>query len=603
MKVLDVIKSQDLDFTEVSEKDVLQATLSHFDEIAVREKIQLNDGTTFTWEFCDPNLLLAKMVEGSADLMGLYRDALLKHPCTEASPWSLIVGFDEYVPGNKLAQDNRRKVMNLSFNFLEVGEDALCRDATWMTPVALRASIIQQSRGWSTLLSRYLRLHLLGASGITGAGAPIVIDGQPRLLFAKLVNLLSDGDGLKQCLEWKGASGLKPCFRHFNVWRKDSDLAHRREGHVEIDCSDPRCFKVWRQADLNLCVDAIVETRRRRVAGEVTQSHLDSLQEAWGFTCSSTGLLADARLRGSFEVLEVARYDWVHSALADGLLSVDMWQYLRRCDERRPGTMRELNQHLQLPWQWPKMSCVDKYVLKRAFSEKFVASSTSADKLKCGASVLLTLYALVRNFVDQNAATLLALGLRAEHESFLAACKVVDTLLAVKTRTITMSDGASLLKKALTTHASLHRAAYGVEYIKPKHHWMFDVAETMQKDTFLFDCLVIERLHLRVRNAANHVLNTSRFERSVLATVMALQARMLNLGCVRRGLLQKTAHPLLPPGCDCKGTPTTCPAPSMLCECAAQSELALLVECLCRRQVCQCRRLYNWMASTCAKET
>jgi hypothetical protein len=36
-----------------------------------------------------------------------------------------------------------------------------------------------------------------------------------------LAVLLSDGDGLRQALSWRGAASLKPCIKHPNVCKKD----------------------------------------------------------------------------------------------------------------------------------------------------------------------------------------------------------------------------------------------------------------------------------------------------------------------------------------------------------------------------------------------
>ena len=41
------------------------------------------------------------------------------------------------------------------------------------------------------------------------------------MFYGKLASLLSDGDGLRMGLDWKGATSLKPCIKHFNVWKKD----------------------------------------------------------------------------------------------------------------------------------------------------------------------------------------------------------------------------------------------------------------------------------------------------------------------------------------------------------------------------------------------
>ena len=105
----------------VSKFRVEEAILEPFRQIRHTETLPLHDGTTFDWEFCDPNLLLAKVVAESPALAALYADAANKHPCSAEDPWSLVIGFDEFTPGNKLAIDNKRKIMNLSFTFLQLG--------------------------------------------------------------------------------------------------------------------------------------------------------------------------------------------------------------------------------------------------------------------------------------------------------------------------------------------------------------------------------------------------------------------------------------------------------------------------------------------------
>ena len=62
---------------------------------------------------------------------------------------------------------------------------------------------------------------MVGPAGLLTVGLPLLIAGMHRLLFARLANMLSDGDGLRTGLDWKGASSLKPCFKHMNVIMKD----------------------------------------------------------------------------------------------------------------------------------------------------------------------------------------------------------------------------------------------------------------------------------------------------------------------------------------------------------------------------------------------
>jgi hypothetical protein len=186
------------------------------------ETMPLTVGGSFEWEFADPGKLLANMVARSPALNNLFAETASRHPPSPDRPWSLVVGFDEFTPGNKLKVDNRRKTMVLSFSFLEFGQTALSKALAWQSPVCLRATMIHQIiGGWSHCLKRYLHKQLLGSGGLAGAGLPLLVNGQPMLLFARLTNLLSDGDGLRQALDWRGHGSLKPCFKHFNVFMKD----------------------------------------------------------------------------------------------------------------------------------------------------------------------------------------------------------------------------------------------------------------------------------------------------------------------------------------------------------------------------------------------
>ena len=169
--------------------------------------------------------MLSEMIEKSQQLAELYNRAALENPPSVERPWSLVIGFDEFAPGNKLKVDNRRKCMNLGFSFLELGQIALFHDWAWLTPVCILSSGIGKIRGrWSHFLRVYLRFQLLGVCGLSTSGVPLMLQWQPVMLFASLTSILSDGDGLGTALDWKGHVSLKPCFKHINVFRKDSIL-------------------------------------------------------------------------------------------------------------------------------------------------------------------------------------------------------------------------------------------------------------------------------------------------------------------------------------------------------------------------------------------
>ena len=168
-----------------------------FESVRCIESMPLIEGGFVDWEFADPNTLLVSLVEHSPALNRLFTEAVRISPPSVVKPWSLVVGFDEFVPGNKLKVDNRRKTMVLSFSFLELGQAALSQGLAWQTPVCLRASLIHSVvGGWSHFLKVYLQRQLAGPCGLCTSGVALVLSGQPVMLFARFTRLLSDGDGL-----------------------------------------------------------------------------------------------------------------------------------------------------------------------------------------------------------------------------------------------------------------------------------------------------------------------------------------------------------------------------------------------------------------------
>ena len=139
----------------------------------------------------------------------------------------MIVGFDEFTTGSFHRPNNRKKTMTLGINFLNLGQDALCQDMTWFIPIVVRTCIINQVRGgFSCMLKIFLRRALFGRLGLATAGVLLkTVRGGQRLtvaLTAELWAMLSDGDGLRQALDWRGASALRPCFKHAKIWKLDS---------------------------------------------------------------------------------------------------------------------------------------------------------------------------------------------------------------------------------------------------------------------------------------------------------------------------------------------------------------------------------------------
>ena len=246
------------------------------------------DGRLVDWEFCDPGLLVSRVVSESVALKRLFAAALQRSPCSHSRPWNLLIGWDEYVPGNKLKTENSRKCMNLVFSFVELGT-ALHMDVAWFTPVCVRRCLIDDvAGGWSAMLRQFLE-HLLFSPGgfYNDAGVALDLgDGIVAQLFARPSRLLSDGDGLKIGLQWMGASATKPCWRHHNVLKKGIGLAEHNVNYVDIACGDPGLFQAWSEEDFRSAIDELVDSRQ----GNITQAALLLRQQAVGFKPCERGV-------------------------------------------------------------------------------------------------------------------------------------------------------------------------------------------------------------------------------------------------------------------------------------------------------------------------
>ena len=147
------------------------------------------------------------------------------------------------------------------------------------------------------MLRCFLERMLCGPSGMATVGVPVPIDGQDRLLFARLANILSDGDGHRMGWAWKGASSMKPCFKHFNVLKKDSDLAHRKPGFVEICCTDRAQVRSWSASQLFKTADYVAGAAARLAAGTMSKTDYDDVEKMVGLNHVRNGMLMSNLLR------------------------------------------------------------------------------------------------------------------------------------------------------------------------------------------------------------------------------------------------------------------------------------------------------------------
>ena len=139
-------------------------------------------------------------------------------------------------------------------------------------------------------------------------------------------------------------------------------------------------------------------------------------------------------------------------------------------------------------------------------------------------------------------------ALAKQRESLEAACACVDFIMQAKLGKISTDEAAEKLKDAIGRHLKAHIAAYGKDYIKPKHHWMWEIVVQLLRDPLVLDCFFLERHHLSVKVTAQHVKNLEKYERSVLSGSINVQRRLLKAAQGRHNTLlgARDAYPGFP---------------------------------------------------------
>ena len=366
-----------------------------------------------------------------------------------------------------------------------------------------------------------------GRMGLHEGGYPISLFGQQQLLHAKVHTLISDGDGLRQALQWMGASALKPCFRHWNVFNPQSDLAHRctsARRYVEGTCTDASLFCTWTSEEMRTAADILILARERHAAGDIPFARIEEIQRAYGYKFTADGVVADRELAAIIDWPHAFHYDWVHVMLAGGVLPTATWSVLKGLDAARLPGHQALHAFLD-GWRCPlaaQSGSRDVGKLGRFFDERSRDENNKREGLRCSASELLAVARALEEFVATQVPD--DPRIAAHKDFFLAARRSVDILMRAKRRQIACHEAASDLEGSSREQMRKAIEVMGIESITPKFHWSFGVAQQMRSSDFLADAFVIERLHLRARDVAARILNTNNYEETLCAGLVNKQA-------------------------------------------------------------------------------
>lgn len=262
--------------------------------------------------------------------------------------------------------------------------------------------------------------------GLSTAGVPLAL-GPPYgdvLLFATLSHIVADGEGFELLYQWRGASSMRPCLRHWNMVPCGSGIAHRSEDFQELSCADPSKMFALKHSDYIELAGTVVHDKTRKEAGVISNAEYKRTLKASGFNCTIEGFLMCVQLMSRIDVARCLTLDWMHTALQDGFLTVELTCFLAVAkisfDDMRAFLKDE-------SWHWSGRGGTS-----HQMHHIFHPRRGESGKIKAAASVLLGLYGMVRYYAEKH-----LIGAGAAEESILKkatlsfnlACDFMDTSL------------------------------------------------------------------------------------------------------------------------------------------------------------------------------
>ena len=465
-------------------------TTTSFGKLMQWHNFQTKSGLGVDLTIQAPLPMLSVAAEHSPKFGEYLRNAYDREACTAEHPWHIIIYSDEIVCGNPLAHKQGRKIEAVYWSLQELGPTALADELCWFEAAALRT---QLAKGLLGGMSQVLLLILNCFFGATGPdirrGAMVTAQCKAMMIFASFGSLIADIPALSAVIGCKGASGTKPCPLCKNVVGTRSALAVGNAEFVPITCTDTSRIQLHSDSS----VDKVLKYLRRRCAA-LNQTDFAALTTMHGFNNLPINLFVD----NDFGARAVSglMFDWMHVFMVNGCFNVEAFLLLKKAGCQRFAAYLD---HFTVTRSSPKVAYL--------CSDAKWTSCVAAKHFKCTASEGLTLYPILRHWC---LAILIAAGAcLAEAHSFVALATVLDLLLASRNG---IEVAPQRLHDALLDWLNKHVAAYGVAFMKPKHHYSLHLPSVLRRVLYLCACWVHERHHRVVKRFVRNITNTNGLE-------------------------------------------------------------------------------------------
>ena len=451
-----------------------------------------------------PFFSIADTVHKKVNRSVFFKECLADAMASHNDTLELVVAWDEAVPGNILAPDLRRKSALTYCTFKEL--PILWASTCWWTVSVSRTKDLQQlPQGYPRAIAALMQ----AINEETKNGFLVEIDGTPKLLHIKEINILADADGIKLLTGAKGFAGLKCCFRCCNVVSGGHTNLSRHE-HISS-----RRIDTWQLHDRDSLIS--IQTYLLGVAGKTAREKAET-QLGWNLKEMTVSVVVDPSLKDVLPLQNIL-YDPMHCWASNGLIGQEVGYWFAALCQKTTATLQQFKAYCKTCWTpgvgshwidtdlvlntklWPEgkdyrgeaSACLDIMPLMVAFSHE----------------VILPVFPCMA----------------AEIESLTALNAVICCWQ--QTKRCNAAAGSRKLAECQQKHVQCFVSAYGQRAARPKLHFSLHLPSQFERKEQALDAFPMERKHKIFKSeVAPHRNPLQKFAQSCLLELGERDAKM-----------------------------------------------------------------------------
>ena len=434
------------------------------------------------------------------------------NPSGYNTPWHCVLYADEIHPGNQLAGSSR-KSWALYFSFAEFGP-MLSNSEAWFTIFVMRSDLVGKLAANIGQIYRLVLEHMFDNKQAHPHAGVLLHRGAARMkLFWTMGFFIQDGSAQKFTFSNKQDSGSRICMACKNIIVLTRD---EEKGDKEI-----AKFTKYSQLDIANDQEILGSWDRMKSRKSLSKAEFKRWSQACGIDYHEQALLLSPTLRQQNLLKPITQYmhDYMHGLCSNGVMS---WIAFLLIQSLHSNGVDDIWEHLHGYVQLWNQPAIHKTDLGKLFTAKAVKGHKEANKFKCSASEMLSLYKVLARYVHT---CCLANGLCVlASQCYLAWCSVLDYCVAIPA--LATPDHKQLLAVVEKALDATVQAGWSEEF-KPKMHWVLHTSDSLKKHGQLVACWSMERRHKTIRKHGSLLTNTTHWETSLTKAVIAEHFHLL----------------------------------------------------------------------------